>query len=59
VGGVCDQSALPGGYGPSSITEGCSTTSPMRIMAQFDDRLGDPLHTNWGKIEISQAFRDK
>jgi len=28
----------------------------MRIMALLGDRMGDPLHTNREKIEISQVF---
>ena len=28
----------------------------MRIMALVGDRIGDPLHTNREKIEISQVF---
>ena len=28
----------------------------MRIMALLGDRVGDPLHTNREKIEISQVF---
>jgi len=28
----------------------------MRIMVPLGDRVGDPLHTNREKIEISQVF---
>ena len=53
---LCSRSTLPREYGPPSIPKGFSTTSPMRIMALLGDRLGDSLHTNRGKIEISQVF---
>ena len=30
----------------------------MRIMALLGDRVGDPLHVDRGKIEISQVFME-
>jgi len=51
-------STWPRKYGPTSIAKGFSTTSPIRIMALLGDRLGDYLHTNRGKIEISQVFME-
>ena len=54
---LCSRSTLPRKYDPSSIAKGSPTTSPMRIMALLGgDRLGDCLHTNREKIEISQVF---
>jgi len=53
---LCGRGTLPGKYDPSSIAKGSPTTSPMRIMALLGDRLGDCLHTDREKIEISQVF---
>jgi len=55
---LCSRSTVPGKYAPSSIPKGFSTPSPMRIMALLGDGLGDSLHTNRGKIEISQVFME-
>ena len=52
----CSLGTLPRKYCPSSTTKGLSTTSLMRIMALSGDRVGDPLHTNRGKIEIFPVF---
>jgi len=53
---LCSRCTWPRKYGPTSVAGGFSTTSPMRIMALLGDILGDYLHTNRGKIEISQVF---
>ena len=55
---LCSRCTLPRKYGPTSIAKGFSTTSPMRIMDLLGDILGDYLHTNRGKIEISQVFME-
>jgi len=49
---LCSRSHSPRKYGRSS------TTSLMRIMALLGDILGDSLHTNREKIEISQVFME-
>jgi len=55
---LCSRCTWPRKYGPTSIAKGFSTTSPIRIMALLGDILGDYLHTNRGKIEISQVFME-
>jgi len=47
---------LPRKYCSSSTTKGFSTTSLIRIVALLGDRVGDSLHVNREKIEISQVF---
>ena len=57
VGDICSLSALPRKYCPSSTTKGFSTTTtPIRIMALLGGGVGDPLHINREKIEISQVL---
>ena len=45
-------------YSLTLIAKGFLTTSLIRIMALLGDRMGDYLHTNRGKIEISQVFME-
>ena len=54
--GHCSRSTLPRKYCHSSAAKGVSTTSLMRIMALLGDRVGGPLHTDRGEVDISQVF---
>jgi len=58
VGDFYSRSTLPRKYSSTSIPKGFSTTTPMRIMALFDDRLGGSLYINREKIKISQVFME-
>ena len=49
-------STLPRKYCPTM--KGFSTTSPMRIMALLGDIMGDSLHINRDKIEISHELME-
>ena len=55
---LCSRCTWPRKYGLTSIAKGFSTTSPITIMAPLGDRLGDYLHINREKIEISQVFME-
>jgi len=57
---LVSRSTVPRKYCPCLTTKGFSTISLIRItgMALLCDRVGDTLHTNREKIEISRVFME-